>query len=71
MASLARRLLSATALIGGVVLLLYVLPSIVSVCVLMLLAVLGMLEFYVILNHAGIPAFRVMGTIAGVCFLAV
>lgn len=71
MASLARRLFSATALIGGVVLLLYVLPSIVSVCVLMLLAVLGMLEFYVILNHAGIPAFRVMGTIAGVCFLAV
>lgn len=71
MASLSRRLLSAAALLGALALLLYVLPSVVSVAVLVALAVLGMLEFYVILNAAGIPAFRILGTIAGVCLLLV
>lgn len=67
---LLRRTLSAIILLGGVALIMFVLPSLVAVGVLFLLAVVGLLEFYTILRNAGIPAFRMLGTLAGVVMLA-
>lgn len=64
-----KRLMSAVLLLSAVALLLFVLPAIVSTIVLMGLAALGLLEFYGILNKAGIPAFRWLGVTAGVVLL--
>ncbi len=65
-----KRLLSAVVLLGAVALLLFALPAVVGVLVLTALAVLGMLEFYSILDKAGIPAFRLLGVGAGVILMA-
>lgn len=65
-----KRVISAIVLLGSVALLLFVLPASVSMLVLVAIAVLGLLEFYDILNAAGIPAFRILGTGAGAVLLA-
>ncbi len=65
-----KRLMSAVLLLSAVALLLFVLPAVVSMVVLMGVAALGLLEFYGILNRAGIPAFRWLGVGAGVTLLA-
>lgn len=70
MSSLPRRILSAILLLGGLGLTLYVLPSAVAVCILAVLSVLGILEFYCILQNAGIPAFNRIGPAAGLVLLA-
>ena len=68
--ALLRRTLSAIILLGGVALMMFVLPSFVAVAALFLLAVVGLREFYSILRNAGIPAFRILGTLAGIVLLA-
>lgn len=68
--ALLRRTLSAVILLGGVALVMFVLPSVVAVAVLFLLAVVGLQEFYSILRNAGIASFRILGTVAGVVLLA-
>lgn len=67
--TLLRRLLSAILLLGGAALLLFKLPSIVGVGVLIAMAVAAVLEFYNIQRNAGIPAFRYLGTTAGIALL--
>jgi phosphatidate cytidylyltransferase len=63
--TLLRRLLSAVILLTSVYLLLYKLPSILSLITLLGLGALGMREFYTILNKAGVPAFRNLGFACG------
>lgn len=65
-----KRLMSAVLLLSAVALLLFVLPAVVSMVVLSGIAALGLLEFYGILNKAGIPAFRWLGVGAGILLLA-
>lgn len=67
--ALLRRTLSAVLILTVVGAVMFVLPSLVSMAVLLALAVAGVLEFYGILRNAGIPAFRILGTIAGVSML--
>jgi phosphatidate cytidylyltransferase len=56
--------------IGAVVLLaLFALPSAVALVLLLALATVGLREFYVILNLAGVPAFRNLGAVAGIVLL--
>jgi phosphatidate cytidylyltransferase len=66
---LLRRLISAFILLGSVYLLLYKLPSVFGVAVILGLSVIGMLEFYGILKHAGIPAFRNLGIVGGIALI--
>lgn len=64
-----KRLISAVLLLGSVALLLFVLPATVGMLVLIGLSTVGLLEFYVIVNKAGIPAFRILGVGAGILLL--
>ena len=68
--ALLRRTFSAIILLGGAALIMFTLPSLVGVAILFLMAVAGLLEFYSILRAANIPAFRILGTAAGVILLA-
>jgi phosphatidate cytidylyltransferase len=53
-------------LLGGLALAaLFLLPSVAGLLAILTLAILGALEFYALQNHAGIPAFRILGSIAG------
>ena len=65
-----KRLISAILLLGSVALLLFVLPAVLGMLVLTALAVVGLLEFYAMVNKAGIPAFRILGVGAGIALLA-
>lgn len=67
--TLLRRLFSAFILLSGVYLLLFQLPSVLSVITLLVLAALGMREFYDILKHAGVPAFRNLGLVSGLVLM--
>ncbi len=68
--ALLRRTFSAVILLGGAALIMFMLPSLVGVAILFLMAITGLLEFYSILRAANIPAFRILGTVAGVILLA-
>jgi phosphatidate cytidylyltransferase len=62
---LAKRIVSGL-LLGAVALVaLFLLPSIVGVALLLAFATIGVLEFYGILNRAGVPAFRILGAVSG------
>ncbi len=65
-----KRIISAVLLLGSAALLLFVLPAVVGVVVLMAAAALGLMEFYTILNKAGIPAFRLLGIGSGLVLMA-
>ena len=67
---LLKRIISAVLLLGSAALLLFVFPAVMGVLVLMAATVLGLLEFYGILNKAGIPAFRLLGIGCGLALLA-
>jgi phosphatidate cytidylyltransferase len=69
--TLFKRTMSAILLLSSVALLLFVLPSIAGVLVLFALAAAGLLEFYGILDKAGVPSFRNLGLGLGLAFLAV
>ena len=67
--TLLRRILSAIVLLGSVYLLLFKLPSVCSMAILLGLGAIGLLEFYSILKHAEIPAFRNLGLVSGLALL--
>ncbi|MEI7879636.1 MAG: phosphatidate cytidylyltransferase [bacterium] len=67
--TLLRRIFSAIILLGSAGLLLLKLPSIVGVVIVMAIAVLALLEFYIIQKNNGIPAFRNIGLVSGLAIL--
>ncbi len=64
------RLISGLTMGGALLLAMFWMPAAGILAVLLALSVGGQVEFYRMLRNAGIPAFTVVGTLAGVAFLA-
>lgn len=65
------RLISGVAMGGALLLALFWMPAVGILAILLALSVGGQAEFYRMLRNSDIPAFTVVGTLAGVTFLAV
>ena len=66
---LSRRIISGVLFLIVVALAAFWLPSSVGCLLLVALAVVGLLEFYHLVNLAGMPAFRILGVVAAVALL--
>jgi phosphatidate cytidylyltransferase len=68
---LKQRLVSGAAMVAGVLLAAYFMPGIGILAIMLAVVALGMIEFYALLTHAGIPSFRIVGTTIALALITV